>query len=206
MYSVIGTGSKGNAVIYYGCILLDCGVTYKAISPFINDIQIVLLTHEHQDHINVNTLKKIQFERPSVRIGCCEWMVDKLEGLRNIDIYEIGELYNYGAFKISPVKLYHNVLNCGYRLFKDDYKIIHCTDTAHLNGISAKGYDLYAIEHNYDEETIFDSIERKKAKGEFAHQEGAINSHLSAQQAKQFIFNNKKSDSKVLRLHESETV
>lgn len=203
MYNIISSGSKGNAVIYFGCILLDCGVNFKALKPYVNDINIVLLTHKHLDHINIKTLKSFQFERPTLRIGCCEWMLPVLEGFKNIDIYEIGELYDYGFFKLSPIKLYHDVKNCGYRLFKDKVKLIHATDTAHLNGISAKEYDLYAIEHNYNEETINETIERKQLRGEFSHEKGAVNSHLSEQQAQQFFFENKGDNSKIIRLHES---
>ena len=122
MYKIIATGSKGNAVIYHGSIMVDCGVPFSEIKKNINNLQIVLLTHEHLDHINIATLKKMQFERPSLRIGCCRWMLDKIEGLKNIDVFEIGANYDYGTFVISPVKLYHNVENCGYRIFKGNTK------------------------------------------------------------------------------------
>lgn len=130
-------------------------------------------------------------------------MVEKLEGIRNIDVYEPGQLYDYGEFKIIPITLYHDVPNCGYRIFKGDHKTIHATDTAHMEGISAKDYDLYALEHNYNDETIHDAIERAERLGEFAYQKGAINTHLSEQQANDFIFNNRKESSQILRLHES---
>ena len=113
-----------------------------------------MLTHEHKDHINIDTLKKLRFERPRLRIGCCIWMLKHLKGLKNIDVFEIGNIYDYELFKIIPIKLYHDVSNCGYRILTNNSKIIHATDTAHLNGIEAKGYDLYALEHNYDEDTI----------------------------------------------------
>jgi len=206
MYKVISSGSQGNAILYYGCILVDCGVPYSSLKPFVKDIQIVLLTHEHKDHFNITTIKKLAFERPSLRFGCGAFLSDKLNEIKNIDIYDVSEVYNYGKFQISPVKLYHDVPNFGYRIFKDNTKIFHATDTAHLNGIEAKGYDLYALEHNYNEETIFDSIEQKQAQGQFAYQKGAINSHLSEQQANDFIFRNKGENYQVLRLHETKTI
>ena len=202
MYNVLSSGSQGNAVIYHNSIMVDCGVSYKAVEPYINDLQLVLLTHEHKDHINRDTLKKILFERPSLRVGVCnDWFLT-FQG-RNIDRYELGYMYNYRSFKISPFKLYHDVQNCGYRIFKDETKIFHATDTAHLEGVEAKGYDLYAIEHNYNEDTINESIAKIEAKGEFAYQKAAINSHLSEQQARDFIYKNRGKNSKVLRLHES---
>lgn len=206
MYKVIKSGSTGNAVIYHNSIMVDCGVTFASVLPFLYDIQIILLTHVHKDHFNIKTLKKIQSERPTLRIGCGEWLENELKGFKNVDIYEIGQIYDYNAFKISPIKLYHDVPNCGYRIFKDNTKIIHATDTAHLQGITAKDYDLYAIEHNYNEDTVYDVIEYKTLNGEFTHEKGAINSHLSEQQARDFIFKNAGTKYEVLRLHESKII
>lgn len=206
MYKVIATGSEGNAVIYQERILVDAGVPYAKIKPYEKSLQVVLLTHEHKDHINKATLQKLSFERPGLRFAACEWMAPHLEGIRNVDILQIGVVYNYGSFQVSPVKLYHDVPNAGWRIFADGKKIFHATDTAHLEGITASGYDLYAIEHNYDEETVHDIIAAKEARGEYAHQRGSINSHLSEQAAKDFIFCNRAEYSQVLRLHESTTV
>lgn len=154
------------------------------------------------DHINLSTIKKIQLERPAVRVACCEWMVELLHGIRNIDVLQIGKLYDYGNFKLSPCKLYHDVPNCGWRIFKEETKIFHATDTQHLQGISAKGYDLYSIEANYDETAIWDIIREKEMRGEFSHERGSINSHLSEQQAVDFFISNKKETSQLIRLHE----
>lgn len=201
---VIATGSTGNAVIYGGNILVDCGVSFKSIKPYLKQIDIVLLTHKHGDHINISTLKKMQLERPSLRIGCCEWMMKHLKGLYNIDMYELNQVYNYSnTFSISPVKLYHDVPNCGYRLNIEGYKVFHATDTCTLNGIVAKGYDLYAIEHNYDEDKVDSIIEESINNGQYSHIKGSTNSHLSLQQAISFIHENKKESSEVVRLHES---
>jgi len=166
---------------------------------------VIILTHEHKDHVNITTLKKLSKERPTLRFGCCEWMVEHIKGhVKNIDVYKIGDVYNYGSFSISPIKLYHDVPNCGYRIFKNDSKILHATDTSHLEGITAKDYDLYAIEHNYDEEKIAENIREKEGKGLFCYEKRAMNSHLSEQQAREFIYKNKKESSEVLRLHQSD--
>ena len=205
MVEIIATGSTGNAVLYHSTILIDCGVPFSKLKQYVNNIAIILLTHEHKDHFNITTIKKLAFERPSLRFACGNFLADKLEGIKNVDILEAGKLYDYGAFQISMGKCYHDVPNAFFRIFKDQTKIIHCTDTAHLEGIEAKGYDLYAIEHNYNEDTVFESIAKIEAGGGFAHQKGAINSHLSEQQARDFIFKNAGENYKVVRLHESKT-
>jgi phosphoribosyl 1,2-cyclic phosphodiesterase len=203
IYQVIASGSEGNAVFYHGEILVDCGVPFTSLKSHLYKIKIILLSHEHSDHLNLNTLTRIALERPTLRIGAGPFLAEKLKNFRNVDIYEIGKLYDYGSFQISPVKLYHDCENYGFRIFKGDHKIIHCTDTAHMKGITAKGYDLYALEHSYDEDTISEIIAEKERKGVFSYEKGAVNSHLSEQQARQFIFENAGAKYEVLRLHES---
>ena len=207
---VISSGSEGNAVIYNNAIMVDCGVTLKALvgancnSSVLRSLKIVLLTHQHGDHLKLRTLQRLQAERPTLRIACADFLLERLEGLTNIDVLQVGRLYDYGAFKVSPVKLYHDVPNVGWRIFLNNgQKIFHATDTAHLEGISAKGYDLYAIEHNYCEEYIQQAIEEAHANGEYTHAYGNINTHLSIQQARAFIEANKKESSEVLELHKS---
>ena len=197
------TGSMGNAVLYFGNILVDIGVPYSCLKPYVKDIQIVLLTHAHGDHLNLKTLKRLIFERPSLRIGCCEWMLPHLTDFKNVDVYEIGKLYNYGAFQLSPFKLYHDVPQVGYRLFKDEIKIFHATDTSTLEEVTALGYDLYCIEANYSEPIAKQMIEQAREKGEFTHVIGSINSHLSEEQCNDFFYKNKKENSKLIRLHET---
>lgn len=203
MYRVLSSGSRGNAVIYFNTIMVDCGLPFSRIEPFIGKLQIVLLTHSHGDHFNVSTIKRLALERPSLRFGCGEFMADHLSGIRNVDIYNAGILYDYGSFKISPVILYHDIKNFGYRIFKEDKKIIHATDTYTLDGISARNYDLYALECNYDNDRVYDIIREKTYRGEYAHQKGSINSHLSKQQAQQFVLENAGSNYEFIMLHQS---
>ena len=201
---VISSGSEGNAVIYDNAIMVDCGVTLKALNDVKRSLKIILLTHKHGDHLKLRTLQRLQSERPTLRIACADFLLERLEGLNNIDILQVGRLYDYGAFKVSPVKLYHDVPNVGWRIFLNNgQKIFHATDTAHLEGITAKGYDLYAIEHNYCEEYIQQAIEEARANGEYTHAYGNINTHLSIQQARAFIEANRKEISEVLELHKS---
>lgn len=201
---VISSGSEGNAVVYDNAIMVDCGVTLKALESVKRSLKIVLLTHQHGDHLKLRTLQRLQAERPTLRIACGAFLLDKLEGLTNIDVLQVGMLYDYGTFKVSPVKLYHDVPNIGWRIFLNSgQKIFHATDTAYLEGITAKGYDLYAIEHNYCEEYIQQAIEEAHAKGEYTHAYGNINTHLSIQQARAFIEANRKESSEVLELHKS---
>ena len=201
---VINSGSEGNAVIYNNAIMVDCGVSLKALEAVKRSLKIVLLTHKHGDHLKIRTLQRLQAERPTLRVACGDFLLEELPCIKNIDVLQVGKIYDYGAFKVSPVKLYHDVPNFGWRIFlPNGQKIFHATDTVHLEGISAKGYDLYAIEHNYCEEYIQQAIEEARANGEYTHAYGNVNTHLSIQQARAFIEKNRKESSEVLELHKS---
>ena len=201
---VINSGSEGNAVIYNNAIMVDCGVSLKALQEVKRSLKIVLLTHKHSDHLKIRTLQRLQAERPTLRVACGNFLLEELPCIKNIDVLQVGKIYDYGAFKVSPIKLYHDVPNFGWRIFLNNgQKIFHATDTVHLEGISAKGYDLYAIEHNYCEEYIQQAIEEARANGEYTHAYGNINTHLSIQQARAFIEVNRKKSSEVLELHKS---
>jgi hypothetical protein len=157
------------------------------------------------DHFNLNTLKRIAFERPTIRIGCGKWMLPYLEGFKNVDVYEYAKWYSYGEFKIATGKCYHDVENMFFRIEKNGHKTLRVTDTFTMEGVEAKGYSLYALESNYDEDTVWQIIQDKKDRGEFAHQIGSINSHLSFQQCNDFYFANKAEHSQLIRLHQSTT-
>jgi conserved hypothetical protein len=201
---VISSGSEGNAVIYNNAIMVDCGVSFKALEAVKRSLKIVLLTHKHSDHLKIRTLQRLQAERPTLRVACGDFLLEELPCIKNIDVLQVGKIYDYGTFKVSPVKLYHDVPNFGWRIFLlNGQKIFHATDTVHLEGITAKGYDLYAIEHNYCEEYIQQAIEEARANGEYTHAYGNINTHLSIQQARAFIEANRKESSEVLELHKS---
>jgi len=201
---VISSGSEGNAVIYNNAIMVDCGVSFKALEAVKRSLKIVLLTHKHSDHLKIRTLQRLQAERPTLRVACGDFLLEELPCIKNIDVLQVGKIYDYGAFKVSPIKLYHDVPNFGWRIFlPNGQKIFHATDTVHLEGITAKGYDLYAIEHNYCEEYIQQAIEEARANGEYTHAYGNINTHLSIQQARAFIEANRKESSEVLELHKS---
>lgn len=205
-YKIISSCSSGNAVILNDIILIDCGVSFKKLEDDYKNIKIVLLTHIHSDHFNKSTISKLAFERPTLRFACCEWLLEPLlkcgVNRKNIDVLKFGTKYDYKLFKIVPIKLYHDVPQCGYRLFFEDYKVIYATDTKTLEGITAKNYDLYMIEGNYSEDEIQERIKKKTEEGLFVNEYRTIESHLSKEQATKFLVENMKENSEYIFMHE----
>ena len=193
-HNIISTGSEGNAVVINDVVLLDCGVRFKALSSVYKNLKLVLLTHIHTDHFNKKCIKKLAEERPTLRFGCGKWLVNDLlkcgVSKKNIDILEFNTIYNYGICNIIPVPLVHDVPNCGYKLHFPGGKVIYCTDTNNLNGFSARNYDLYLIEANYEDEEIERRMSEKKEKGEYIYEHRVLKNHLSKAKCDDFIYRN----------------
>lgn len=201
-YKVIGSNSKGNSVIYDERFMVDCGVPYSHIKNDIKYLEFVFLTHRHNDHFNLKSLTTLNAK--GIKIVCCEWLKEPLERLGITPyVVELNKWYDFGSIKASAFKLYHDVENCGWRLNIDNQKVFHATDTGTLEGIKAKGYQVYAIEANYDEEVLNELVEKQLENGEFAHGIRSRETHLSIQQAQQFIKENATENYEVIELHRS---
>ena len=174
MINIIASGSSGNCVIYHKEIMVDIGVAYIHVEPFLADVRCILLTHEHKDHINITTLKRALKQYPSIEIICAEFMIKQLNGLQ-ATVINNDEWLHIGSYQIARINLTHDVPNIGYRIFKllpDFYvnKGIHVTDTYSLDGVIAENYDWYAIELNHCEELIQQAIKTKENAGVFAYE------------------------------------
>lgn len=205
IYNIISTGSKGNAVIINNCILIDCGVPFKSLEPYIRDLKIVLLTHIHSDHFCPSTIRKLAAERPTLRFGCCKWLINNLvaSGVPKwqIDVYSPNLKYVYKGFELTAVPLNHNVPNCGYKIAMNGEKMLYATDTNDLNGISAKNFDLYMLEANYDDVEIQERIKEKETDRKYAYEKQVLHNHLSKAKCDDFIINNAGIKSQFVYLH-----
>lgn len=205
-YNIISTGSQGNAIVVDGKILIDCGIPFKKLAPYVKDLKIVLLTHIHGDHFNKATIRKLAKERPALRFACGKWLIaDLLQcgvSPSKIDVCETSRVYNYGWFQLSNIKLYHDVENCGWRLFLQNEKAIYITDTSTVQGIVAKNYNLYMIEANYEENELQERIKAKQEAGVFAYEYRVPKTHLSKEECDQWLLDNIGENSEAVYLHQ----
>ena len=101
------------------------------------------------------------------------------------------------SFKVIPIKLYHDVPQCGYRLKINENKLIYATDTNRIDHIIAKNYDYYFIEGNYENE------EELHQRAENQYYESRVrNTHLSKVSATEWLMNNMENNSKYMFMHE----
>lgn len=193
LYKVIQSGSSGNCTVLNNTIAIDLGISWKALKEFQETIKLVLLTHIHSDHFNITTIKKLHKERPTVKFVCLKHLVEPLSkavGIDSIYVLEANKLYDLGICKVAAFPLKHDVPNNGWRIMIGKEKAIYATDTCNLYGITAKNYDLYLIEANYDLPDVLNKINEKRRNGEYVYEIRAINNHLSIQQAHNFIDSN----------------
>ena len=206
-YRIVSTGSDGNAVIVKNFILIDCGVPFRKMKPYLKDLKIVLLTHIHKDHFLKPSVEALARERPALRFACGKWLVPPLLSCgvakEKIDRLDFGKMYGYGLCNVIPVPLSHNVPNLGYKIhFPNGEKLFYATDTNNLNGIAARHYDLYMIEANYEDHEIQQRIREKKEAGKYSYELQVLKNHLSKEKCDDFIYRNIGNNGRYVYLHQ----
>lgn len=206
--NVIATGSSGNATLINGNILIDCGVPFKSLEDISGNLKIVFLTHFHGDHFNKSTVKKLAKERPSLLWVCGNWMVKPLLDCgvdnRRIIVASMSTFYvllREIQMRFEAFPLFHDVENCGWKLFLNDARVLYATDTSTIDHIEAKNFDLYLIEGNHKEAELKAKVEAKLSRGEYAYEIRAPRTHLSEEQAMDWIAKNAGPNSRYILMH-----
>ena len=203
---VVATGSTGNFSVIEDCVAIDVGVPYITVEPYMARLKLVLITHRHQDHFKVSTVRRMAVEKPMLRFGCGPFLAEKLvdAGVRKgqIDILHSGLLYNYGTCNVIPFYVYHDVPNYGYKLHFPVGKVFYATDLGNTDGLSAVGYDLIMLESNYREDELRSRMDAKIAAGQYAYEQRVMRYHLSERQCNDFIYRNAGPHTEYIYLHE----
>lgn len=146
-------------------ILLDAGVSYKAINEGlksieknISDISAVLITHEHIDHIRGLSLL---CRKNDIPIYACGKTADHLENMlkeKNIPSNIIRTSYDINFkikdLEITPFEVSHDAIcPCGYSIINDTDKLSFATDLGYVSDqvfeyLSNSNYTV--LEANYD--------------------------------------------------------
>ena len=161
------SGSSGNSLFVETCntkILIDAGESAKKVEEALNsidvdikDIDAILVTHEHSDHIKgVGTLSK-KFDIP-VYANRETWVAmpdvsQKVNSL-NQNCFNVNENFEIGDLKVSPFSIPHDSANpCGFNIFYGDNKISIATDIGHMDAKIIKNLEdssFILLESNYD--------------------------------------------------------
>lgn len=179
---VLASGSKGNSTYIETDnhkILIDVGITCKdlesrlnGINVDINDIDTLLITHSHSDHVKglMTFCKKVN---PTVYMS--DKTFDELN-LLDFDYISITPSFNIDDIDITTISMSHDVDCHGYIIEYQNNSIVYITDTGYIN---EKYYEvlndktIYIFESNHDIDMNLHSrkpkIYRDRVVGDYGH-------------------------------------
>jgi len=136
----LASGSKGNAVYVEGeetKILIDAGISFKALTERLGQIDVdigeidaILVTHEHGDHIR--GLEKTASSLNIPVFANSETAKATLQEMRNrprFKIFSTGESFEFGEMEIHPFSVQHDTLDpVAFTIRMGEVKIGICAD------------------------------------------------------------------------------
>jgi len=173
----VGSGSKGNATLIFDektLIQIDMGLSLKRVSAALNvigkqreDIQGVLITHEHCDH--VSSLVRYKGKTP---IYASEGTVGYAG-----HIFFAEDSFEIGTLTIIPLRTSHDAKNPhGFVIFSGKSRLVYLTDTGYIPDETLpylENADYYIIESNHDLKMLMKSNRpaslKRRIKGDLGH-------------------------------------
>ncbi len=160
----LASGSKGNA-IYIGTdqtkILIDAGISFKMLCKRLEEIQVkieeidaILITHEHTDHINGLEVLTSKLEIPIfANRETAKGIYESLKMIPKYKIFTTSEPFIFRDLKIHPFSIPHDALDpVGFVITANGMKIGVCADLGHVTSSIRKhlqGCDYLYIEANH---------------------------------------------------------
>ena len=161
------SGSSGNCSLIetdHSKILVDAGNSSKKIdaalkenSINISDIDAILVTHEHSDHIrSVGTISS-KYNIP-VYANKETWLAMPEQSQKVSDnckkVFEINSDFEIKDLKVRPFSIPHDAANpCGFNFFHDEKKLSIATDVGHITDDIIENLiksQFALLEANYD--------------------------------------------------------
>ena len=205
-YTIVSSGSKHGNYVIIDDVMVDIGVSFKKIHEFLYDIKYLLITHIHQYHLKIATLKQITKLFPGILI-ISNYEVYQKAKEKDIKINMIGKENPYYTddYNFKSLSCVHDAVTYGY-IWKSrkGNNIIYATDTSSLKNAPKKLYDYCFIESNYDEVKLQQDFLINLKKGGYDRSRENTR-HLSTQKAKAFYYSNRRdAKSQLIELHRSE--
>ncbi len=165
------SGSSGNCLFVESQstkILVDCGTSGKkvcdglsSIDKKIEDIDAIIVTHEHSDHIQSLGLISKKYNIPVyANIETWQAMQSQAEKINkaNQKIFENNNNFEIGNLLIHPFSTPHDAANpCGFNIYSGKKKISIATDLGHMDNVileNLKDSSFILLEANYDPEIL----------------------------------------------------
>lgn len=188
---VLASGSKGNSTYIETekhKILIDIGITCKdlesrlsKIDVSINDIDTLLITHSHSDHVK-GLLTFCKKYHPNLYMS--DRTYEELDAL--IDYTSITDDFDIDDIHITSMSLSHDVDCHGYIIENNDSSVVYITDTGYVNERyfnKLNNRSMYIFESNHDINMNLHSKKPKKYRDRVVSDKG----HLSNEQASYYL-------------------
>lgn len=164
----------------------------EEIGVDIKDIDTVLITHAHTDHIN--GLKKLMKDvKPNIYLT--NKMMNEI-GYELINYHLIEKDFNLDELNIEVIKLSHDAEDInGYVLSIDDKSIVYITDTGYINVKNHNrllNKNLYIMESNHDVNMLMKGKYPYHLKMRILGDKGHLSNKDSASYLSKFIGDNTK--------------
>lgn len=173
IFCALGSGSKGNSYLVgndKNKILVDAGLSAKnirenlsALGVSLNEINGIVVTHEHSDHIaGIRVLSKKYGIPVYANEKTLSAIVRKFPDLesKNVRAFKNGESFYIGTLDVSPFKTPHDsVCACGFSIYSGIHKVTVATDIGHMTKTvfeNLKNSDILVLEANHDIQMLID--------------------------------------------------
>lgn len=157
--TILGSGSKGNSTLIEADnknILIDAGLPLSNLEKRLNkkmpNLDIVIITHTHGDHIKgINSVIK---KHNPVIYTIQNDLQEKIPSYSNIKYDKEIKIDN---IEINLFPLSHDVPCQGASIKIENKELIYITDTGYIKEKTLEKYknkDIYILESNYDEKML----------------------------------------------------
>lgn len=160
----LASGSKGNC-IYLGSdhtkILIDAGMSAKSIvsrlaqiNVDIADIDAILISHEHSDHIQGLKVLAYRMGIPVLANSeTAKGIVEHFHDCPKFKIFSTGESFEFGDLEIHPFSIQHDTLDpVAFTIKLNNLKLGFCTDLGFVSSLVAsqlRECDYLYVEANH---------------------------------------------------------
>ncbi len=193
----LASGSKGNA-LYLGTkstkVLIDAGLSARQITLKLEeigvdlaDIDAIVITHEHSDHIKGLGILAIRKGIPVLaNAETAHAIYEALGEVPKCKIFSTGEIFEFGDIEFDPFSVHHDAIDpVGFAIHVGSMKFGVCADLGFATTLvesKLQGCDYLYLEANHQVEMVYASprslVYKQRVLGHLGHLSNVQNAEL----------------------------